>query len=124
MKLPETFPPFFGLRELTFSLVGPSLGKCPLGIRNIQTLLTAFRFVITLGPSGFDAPLLWPQLTLGHSLFVALGCRLADRASRGKTRFFRRTTSGFTASVLRLPFGLRFHMQPYSPFSLISGFCS
>lgn len=41
-----------------------------------------------------------------------------------KAQFFRRTTSRFTASVLRLSFGFRFVQQPCPPFRLVSGFCS
>ena len=40
-----------------------------LRVRAVLGLLTAIRIATTLGPSGFGAPLLWPQLTPGHSLF-------------------------------------------------------
>ena len=95
-------------------------------------MLTAIRIVTTLGPFRFSAPGIMASADsrslrfLSHSVSLRFRfvLRLADRASRGKTQFFRRTTSGFTASVLRLPFGLRFVEQPCPPFSLVSGFCS
>ena len=96
-----------------------------VSFRAVLDLLTAIRIVTTLGPSRLVLP---DTMASADSrllrFYIALGFRLANRASRGKTQFFRRTTSGFTASVLRLPLGLRFVLQPYPPFSLISGFCS
>ena len=93
--------------------------------RAVLDLLTAIRIVTTLGPSRLVLPdTIASADSRSLRFYIALGFRLADRASRGKTQFFRRTTSGFTASVLRLPFGLRIVKHPYPPFSLISGFCS
>ncbi len=63
----------------------------------------------------FD-PIIWP--VIGSRIGIG------NSAYRGKTQFFRRTTSGFTVLALRLPFGLWFDRQPFPPFSLISGFCS
>ena len=66
--------------------------------KDLQTIESAqrraaIRIATTLGPCEFGALLLWPQLTPGHSLFIAFGFCLADRASRGKTHIFRPTTS-------------------------------
>ncbi len=101
-----TCPPFQPLRV---TIPSPWLS---LRVRATVDLLTVTCNTTTLGPSGT----VFPTMASADSrslAFFALGfalhdCshRLADRVSRGKTRFFRRTTSGFTVSVLRLPFGL------------------
>ena len=47
--------------------------RCVFGLSSACLFMpfmgTAIRIATTLGPSGFGAPLLWPQLTPGHSLF-------------------------------------------------------
>ena len=96
-----------------------------VSFRAVLDLLTAVHIVTTLGPSRLVLP---DTMASADSrllrFYIALGFCLANRASRGKTQFFRRTTSGFTVSVLRLPFGFQIVEHPCPPFSLISGFCS
>ena len=79
-----------------------------VSFRAVLDLLTAIRIVTTLGPSRLVLP---DTMASADSrllrFYIALGFCLANRASRGKTQFFRRTTSGFTVSVLRLPFGFQ-----------------
>ena len=77
-----------------------------VSFRAVLDLLTAIRIVATLGPSRLVLPDTMASAdSRSLRFYIALGFCLADRASRGKTQFFHRTTSGFTASVLRLPFG-------------------
>ena len=94
-----------------------------LRVRAIIDLLAVSCNTTTLGPSGTWFPTM-ASADSRSLAFFRTRYSLADRASRGKTRFFHRTTSGFTVSVLRLPFGLRFVRQPYPPFGLVSSFCS
>ena len=71
-RIDQTRPVLFliGLRGLAFPPVEPILGfgmfrPCLF----MPFMVKAIRIVTTLGPSGSGAPLLWPQLTPGHSLF-------------------------------------------------------